>query len=101
LIGADLHDEWRKLDRIELAIRQTATAGARPDEGDSRAAAVGEAPPTMVSIAPDLQPGDGATNGHGPAHSPDRVGAHAGNGAGKAPRPLLARARRAGSERPT
>jgi hypothetical protein len=102
LISADLHDEWRKLDRIEVALRQAASAAqpaaAQPDEGRSPVVTVGEAPPTTVGIAPDLQQGQGASNGHGPVPAPDPVGDHGGNGSSKAPRPLLARARRASSE---
>jgi hypothetical protein len=92
LLGADLHDEWRKLDKIEVAIRQSAGAPPAPARAE---------PPTTADRATDHHPGEGGTNGSGAGHITDPGPLHAGNGAGKAPRPRSARARGAGSGRPS
>jgi len=36
LLSADLHDEWRKLDRIEAAIREQGMAGLEPARAATR-----------------------------------------------------------------
>jgi hypothetical protein len=53
LVSADLHDEWRKLDRIEAAIRGDALPDAR----------------TVVLSAAEPPGGDGAQTGHRPTTS--------------------------------
>jgi len=66
LVGADLHDDWRRLDRIEAAIRE----GAASSGGPELRAAV----PATVEVPVGVGDDHNGANGNGR----QRVGATAG-----------------------
>jgi hypothetical protein len=59
LVGADLHDDWRRLDRIEAAIRASVPASSGADIGGQRDI------PTRVEVAVSVGEDDHGGNGNG------------------------------------